>query len=108
MAPTLLLLYGTLALCAGLLGWLVVRYDLHQREPLRLMLVAAALGAVGMHLAGRAQLATIGWMHGHVITNTNNREAAHGYLRSATAKPAELWLINANGSAQLLDKVPLV
>jgi len=43
---------------------------------------------------------------GHVITNTNNREAAHGYLRAAAAKPAELWLIAANGSAQLLDKVP--
>ncbi len=70
MAPTLLLLYGTLALCAGFLGWLVVRYDLHQREPLPLMLVAVALGAMGMHLAGRAQLAAIGWMHGHVITNT--------------------------------------
>ena len=65
------MLYATLALCAVFLGWLVVRYDLHQREPLGLMALALALGALGMHLAGCAQLRVIAWMHGRgqIVSN---------------------------------------
>lgn len=39
---------------------------------------------------------------GHVVNNTNNREAAHSQVNNANAKPAELWQINQNGSATLL------
>ena len=64
MALSLVMLYGTLALCAVFLGWMVVRYDLHQREPLGLMVLATGLGAAGMYLAGQAQLGALAWMHG--------------------------------------------
>lgn len=42
---------------------------------------------------------------GQVVEQTNRRETAHSALRSAGAKPAELWQVNASGSAQLLEHV---
>jgi len=41
---------------------------------------------------------------GHVVNNTNNRESAHAQVANASAKPAELWQINPNGSATLIHR----
>jgi len=54
-----LLMYSTLAVCAGFIGWGVVRYDLYDREPWYALLTAAGLGAVMMYLAGRVQVVLI-------------------------------------------------
>lgn len=43
---------------------------------------------------------------GVVVVHTNRREEAHTLLRTAAAKPAELWRINEGGSADLLERVP--
>lgn len=43
---------------------------------------------------------------GHVVLHTNKREQAHGAISDANAKPIELWRIHANGTAELLDRVP--
>ncbi|MFM9995787.1 MAG: PrsW family glutamic-type intramembrane protease [Phycisphaerales bacterium] len=51
-----MLLYGTLALCAITVALLVYRYDLYDREPVVMLLLAALLGAGAMHLAGRVQV----------------------------------------------------
>jgi RsiW-degrading membrane proteinase PrsW (M82 family) len=80
------MLYATLALCAVFLGWLVVRYDLHQREPLGLMALALALGALGMHLAGCAQLWVIAWMHGRGQIVSNGELAAMAGASEELAK----------------------
>jgi len=52
-----MILYLTLALCAAIFGWQVYRYDLHDREPIPALVLAAALGALAMWLAALAQLA---------------------------------------------------
>jgi RsiW-degrading membrane proteinase PrsW (M82 family) len=53
------ILYGTLVLCAIGAALLVYRYDLYDREPLRLLGLAAVLGAGAMALAGRSEQFTI-------------------------------------------------
>jgi RsiW-degrading membrane proteinase PrsW (M82 family) len=53
------LLYATLAACAVLVGWLAYRYDLYDREPVYMLVLAALGGGVTMWLAGRAQSAII-------------------------------------------------
>lgn len=65
------LLYCTLAACAALAAWLAVRYDLHEREPLPVLLAAAALGAFGMYVAGRLQVGSMQALYaaGHAMTN---------------------------------------
>lgn len=42
---------------------------------------------------------------GFVTDQTNSRERAHGDLRSAAAKPAELWRISEGGEAELLERM---
>ena len=49
-------LYVTLSLCALLAGLLVYRYDLYEREPLPMLLLAVAAGGVGMRLVGAVEL----------------------------------------------------
>jgi RsiW-degrading membrane proteinase PrsW (M82 family) len=70
---TVLLLYGTLAICAVVIGVVVIRYDLYDREPLRIILLAAALGAIAMWLTGLFQLAVLNLIHtnGATISNTS-------------------------------------
>jgi RsiW-degrading membrane proteinase PrsW (M82 family) len=57
--PDAVILYATLAACALFTGWVVVRYDLYDKEPVRALATAVASGAVLMFLAGRAQVALI-------------------------------------------------
>jgi RsiW-degrading membrane proteinase PrsW (M82 family) len=64
MEVATILLYGTLGLCALLVAWLVVRYDLYEREPLPMLTLAAALGAAAMFAVGQGQVAMIRWLHG--------------------------------------------
>lgn len=67
MGPTILL-YATLGVCALCIAWVVVRYDLYEREPWFMVLAAIGLGALGMWLAYHGQLALIlatnraGWL----------------------------------------------
>lgn len=49
-------LYITLAICGVFCVWLIRRYDLHDREPWWAVLIAIALGAGMMFLAGKAQV----------------------------------------------------
>jgi len=51
----LLAFFAVLALCALLTAWLVIRYDLYEHEPLPLLAVAVALGALAMSAAGRVE-----------------------------------------------------
>ncbi len=50
-----MLLYGTLILCAMTVGVIVYRYDLYDREPILILVLAAALGMGAMSLAGQAE-----------------------------------------------------
>lgn len=52
------MLYGMLAACASVGVVVVLRHDLHEREPWPILAVACALGALLMWLAGLAQ----GWL----------------------------------------------
>ncbi len=51
-----ILLYSMLAVCGVLCVALIRRYDLHDREPWWAVLLAVALGAVAMFIAGRTQV----------------------------------------------------
>ncbi|MFN7022201.1 MAG: PrsW family glutamic-type intramembrane protease [Phycisphaerales bacterium] len=51
-----MLLYATLLVCAAAMGWMVRRYDLHDREPRHALLLAVALGAALMFMSGRVQV----------------------------------------------------
>lgn len=57
-------LYATLGASAALIGWLVVRYDLYEREPIGLLGIATGLGAAAMFGVGQLQLAVIRACHG--------------------------------------------
>jgi RsiW-degrading membrane proteinase PrsW (M82 family) len=57
-----MLLYAMLAVCGALAAGMVYRYDLHDREPWYVALLAIALGAAGMYLAGRAQVGVLAGM----------------------------------------------
>lgn len=57
-----MLLYAMLGVCGVLAAVMVCRYDLHDREPWYMALLAAALGAGAMHLAGRVQVGVLSAM----------------------------------------------
>lgn len=59
MLASTIILYLTLALCAVAIGAAALRYDAYVREPLRMILLTAAMGAAFMWLAGRLQVWTI-------------------------------------------------
>lgn len=71
LLPTVCL-YLTLAACGVLIGLMVVKYDLYQRERWYMILLAVALGALGMFLAGQAQHVYIRSAEArlHIISNT--------------------------------------
>jgi RsiW-degrading membrane proteinase PrsW (M82 family) len=50
------LLYASLALCALIVAVIVYRYDLYDREPIVLLVLATAAGAGAMWLAGRVEV----------------------------------------------------
>ncbi len=50
------ILYGTLAVCTLLTVWIIKRYDLYDHEPWWYLLLAALVGAGGMHLSGHVQI----------------------------------------------------
>ncbi len=54
-----MLVYAMLALCALVIAVIVYRYDLYDREPWWLLIVACAIGAAGMWLAGKIQVAVM-------------------------------------------------
>jgi RsiW-degrading membrane proteinase PrsW (M82 family) len=60
-------LYVAVVLSAFLASVLVYRYDLYNREPWSLLVLAAAAGAVGMHLVAGVELFTFRFFDGEVI-----------------------------------------
>ncbi|MBL8999946.1 MAG: PrsW family intramembrane metalloprotease [Phycisphaerae bacterium] len=56
MVVSIILLYSTLSLCGLILALVVWKYDLYRVEPWSLLLLAVALGAGFMYLAGRTQV----------------------------------------------------
>jgi RsiW-degrading membrane proteinase PrsW (M82 family) len=58
-----MLVYVTLFACAALMVLLVRRYDLYEREPWYMVLLAVALGVALMWTAGRAEDFVLGRLH---------------------------------------------
>ncbi|TDI34126.1 MAG: PrsW family intramembrane metalloprotease [Acidobacteria bacterium] len=59
-------LYIALALCAFLFALLVYRYDLYEREPWYMLVLATALGYVAMRAAGFLELLALRYVETHV------------------------------------------
>lgn len=85
-----MLLYATLLLCTAAIGAQVYRYDLYDREPPHAILLAMIAGAIGLWLAGIAQIEFIAWM-GH-----------------AAATHFSIWMSIAAGTTEELAKVAVV
>ncbi len=51
-----MLVYATLIVCAVAVALVVYRYDLYDREPWFMVLLSVGAGAIGMWLAGKAQV----------------------------------------------------
>ncbi|MBX3407043.1 MAG: PrsW family intramembrane metalloprotease [Phycisphaeraceae bacterium] len=85
-----MLLYATLLLCSVAIGAQVYRYDLYDREPPHAILLALIGGAIGLHLAGLAQVAFIAWMG------------------TAIGEHFNLWLALAAGTTEELAKISIV
>lgn len=85
-----MLLYATLLLCSLAIGAQVYRYDLYDREPPHAILLAMIGGAIGLHLAGLAQVAFMAWMG------------------TAAGEHFNLWLALAAGTTEELAKIAVV
>ena len=59
-------LYVVLGLCALLAALLVYRYDLYEREPWYMIVLAIVLGALGMRLVGAIELVSLVLVDSHV------------------------------------------
>ncbi len=59
-------LYSALGLCALLFALLVYRYDLYEREPWYIIVLAVALGALGMRLIGAIELVSLAFVDSYV------------------------------------------
>ena len=59
-------LYVVLGLCALLAALLVYRYDLYEREPWYMIVLAIVLGALGMRLVGAIELVSLVFVESHV------------------------------------------
>jgi RsiW-degrading membrane proteinase PrsW (M82 family) len=88
-----MLLYFTLIACAATFGWQVYRYDLKDREPVPALILAAALGAVGMWLAGLAQVAIMRNMGSLAADHWNTTMSIIAGLTEETAKLTAVVLV---------------
>lgn len=59
-------LYLALGLCALLAALLVYRYDLYEREPWYMIVLAVILGAVGMRVVGAIELVSLVLVDSHI------------------------------------------
>lgn len=92
MLLSALFLYSALAACAVIVGWLVVRYDLHEREPLPLLAAAMLLGAGAMFAAGRLQVWALTAAH---AGNWEIGNASHALLAGTTEELAKFAVVAA-------------
>lgn len=65
MLVSTIMLYATLLGCAVLVGWLVVRYDLYEKEPVPMLALTTLLGAGTMWLTGVIQVAVLTRLYRH-------------------------------------------
>lgn len=100
-----MLLYAMLALCALLIGLLVYRYDLHDREPWQMLLLAVVMGAGGMFLAGRVQVLVLRQVvsAGADVADFNLALAASAAVTEELAKLAVVWIIALGWRRQFND-----
>jgi RsiW-degrading membrane proteinase PrsW (M82 family) len=75
-----MVLYVALGLCALLAALVVYRYDLYEREPWYMIVLAIALGAVGMRLTGAVELVAL------ALVNSNVAVAALAALHEEAAR----------------------
>jgi RsiW-degrading membrane proteinase PrsW (M82 family) len=59
-------LYFALGLCALLAALLVYRYDLYEREPWYMVVLAVVLGVVGMRVVGAVELVSLALVDSHI------------------------------------------
>lgn len=85
-----MLLYATLLLCTAAIGTQVYRYDLYDREPPHAILLAMIAGAIGLWLAGLAQIKFITWMG------------------PAAAAHFNVWMSIAAGTSEEIAKIAVV
>jgi RsiW-degrading membrane proteinase PrsW (M82 family) len=87
---SIILLYASLLLCGFVLGIVVWKYDLYLREPWWLLLIATALGAASIHLAGRVQV----WMI-HEVTSRGTlvSDPAFALMAGATEEIGKLLVV---------------
>lgn len=98
MILSTLALYLTLGACAVLIGVMVVQYDLYDREPLHLVLLAVVLGAGMMWAAGQAQVKLI-----HEFANAG-REVGNVTLALMAASTEELAKLSVVAMIALLSR----
>lgn len=88
-----MLLYVTLIACAVLFGAQVYRYDVHDREPVRALVLVAVLGAIGMWLAGLAQVAIMRGLGPIAADHWNTSMAVVAALTEETVKLTAVVLV---------------
>lgn len=92
LLPTILL-YLTLAACAVVIGVVVVRYDLYEREPWFMVLLAVSLGAACMYGAGEAQAGLIRAVNGAGVLVSNGMLALMAGVTEEVGKLAAVLAV---------------
>ncbi len=88
-----MLLYLMLIACAVVFGVQVYRYDMHDREPVPALILAAVLGAVGMWLAGLAQIAIMRNLGPLAADHWNSSMAMVAAITEETSKLTAVVLV---------------
>lgn len=88
-----MLLYGTLAVCAVLAAIMVYRYDLYDREPWYMLMLATALGAGAMYGAGQVQIAVLAKLGNFAATHWNVTLSAAAATTEEFGKLAAVFII---------------
>ncbi|MDX2148845.1 MAG: PrsW family glutamic-type intramembrane protease [Planctomycetota bacterium] len=93
MLLSLAVLYGALAVLSLGIAMLVVRYDLYDREPWFMLVIATAAGAALMWCAGRVQAGLIDWLDDHPVLMSNLFYASLAALTEELAKFSVVLII---------------
>jgi RsiW-degrading membrane proteinase PrsW (M82 family) len=100
-----MLLYAMLALSALGIALLVYRYDLYEREPWPMLLLAVLLGAVLMWVAGRVQIFAITRLGARAASDFNFSISAAAAVTEELAKLAVVVVIALGWRRQFNDPI---